>query len=123
MKNYSRQREAILEVLRATDTHPTAIAVYEKVREKMPNISLGTVYRNLAALKESGDILGISVGDGSERFDGDITPHIHLHCRHCGAIADLRLRDDPAAQFAAKQGFVPETSVYIVYGVCRDCAQ
>ena len=123
MKNYSRQREAILEVLRATDTHPTATAVYDKVKEKLPNISLGTVYRNLAALKENGDILGISVGDGFEHFDGDVAPHIHMHCRCCGGIADLRLSDDPAANFASKQGFTPETSVYIVYGVCGNCAQ
>ena len=54
MKNYSRQREAILEVLRSTDTHPTASWIYERVREKIPNISLGTVYRNLTVLSENG---------------------------------------------------------------------
>ena len=123
MKNYSRQREAILEVLRATDTHPTATAVYEKVREILPNISLGTVYRNLAALKENGDILGISVGDGYEHFDGDAAPHIHLHCRKCGGIQDLEMQGDPAAEWAKQMGFVPETSVYIVYGACGSCNQ
>lgn len=123
MKNYSKQREAILEVLRSTDTHPTAAAVYEKVREKLPNISLGTVYRNLAALKENGDILGISVGDGFEHYDGDAAPHIHLHCRRCGSIEDLEMTDDPAADCAKKYGFSPETSVYIVYGICNDCNQ
>lgn len=123
MKNYSKQRAAILEVLRATDTHPTANAVYERVKEKLPNISLGTVYRNLAALKENGDILGLSVGDGFEHFDGCAAPHIHLHCRCCGSIKDLRLDGDPAADWAIKHGFVPETSVYMVYGVCSSCNQ
>ena len=123
MKNYSRQREAILEVLRATDTHPTAAAVYEKVREILPNISLGTVYRNLAALKENGDILGLSIGDGYEHYDGDSAPHIHLHCRKCGGIQDLEMSGDPAGDWAKKQGFVPETSVYIVYGSCNTCNQ
>ena len=57
MKNYSRQRETILQVLHSTDTHPTASAVYNEVRKVIPNISLGTVYRNLAALSEEGVIL------------------------------------------------------------------
>ena len=69
MKNYSRQREAIMNVLRSTNTHPTAAWIYEQVRQQIPNISLGTVYRNLAALSESGDILSINVGDGQEHYD------------------------------------------------------
>lgn len=121
MKNYSRQREAILEVLRSTDTHPTAAAVYERVRQKLPNISLGTVYRNLADLKKNGDILGISVGDGYEHFDGDVAPHIHLHCRCCGDIADLELQSDPAAEYSRQHGFTPENGVYVLYGVCSAC--
>ncbi len=123
MKNYSKQREAILEVLRATDTHPTATAVYEKVREKLPNISLGTVYRNLAALRENGDIIGISVGDGFEHFDGDAAPHVHLNCRKCGKIEDISMQGDPAGELAGTRGFVPDTSVYIVYGLCDNCNQ
>lgn len=74
MKNYSRQREAILQVLRSTDTHPSASAVYNEVRKLIPNISLGTVYRNLAALAEDGSVLSLSVGDGYEHFDGTL-PH------------------------------------------------
>ena len=62
MKNYSRQREAILQVLRSTDTHPSASAVYNEVRKLIPNISLGTVYRNLAALAEDGSVLSLSTG-------------------------------------------------------------
>ena len=121
MKNYSRQREAILNVLRSTNSHPTAAWIYEQVREKIPNISLGTVYRNLAALSESGDILSISVGDGQEHYDGDNSAHIHLHCKTCGSIADLNLAHDPLAAMAAEQGFQPETSVYLVYGACENC--
>ena len=121
MKNYSKQREAIITVLRDMKTHPTANAVYEKVREIIPNISLGTVYRNLAALRESGDILAISIGDGFDHFDGDKKPHIHLHCRECKEIIDLYMTEDPAGDFASSQGFVPDTSVYIVSGICKDC--
>ena len=121
MKNYSRQREAILNVLRATDTHPTAAWIYGRVREQIPNISLGTVYRNLAALSQSGDILSINVGDGQEHYDGDIKSHLHLHCRTCGNIADLSLNEDPLSVMAANEGFKPDTSVYLVYGTCKKC--
>ena len=80
MKNYSRQREVILNVIRSTNTHPTASWIYNKSREQLPNISLGTVYRNLSGLVQSGDILSINVGDGQEHYDGDISAHLHLHC-------------------------------------------
>ena len=121
MKNYSRQREAILEVLRSTDTHPTANWIYNKVREVIPNISLGTVYRNLSALSQSGDILSLNVGDGFEHFDGDTKPHLHLHCRACDSIADAWLNEDPLSETVAKYNFTPELSVYVVSGICEKC--
>ncbi len=121
MKNYSRQREAILIALRSTDTHPTAGWIYSKVREQLPNISLGTVYRNLSALSEAGEILSINVGDGYEHYDGDITPHIHLHCRCCNNIIDAYLENDPFLEAAKKSGFTPDTGAYVVYGICEKC--
>lgn len=121
MKKYSRQREAILNVLHSTDTHPTANQVYNRVREAIPNISLGTVYRNLAALSAAGEILSVSVGDGYERFDGNNSPHLHLHCKLCGKITDLPLKIDFLAQTAQEYGFMPCSSVYIVNGVCGEC--
>lgn len=121
MKNYSRQREAILNVLRSTKSHPTAAWIYEHVREQIPNISLGTVYRNLAALSESGEILSINVGDGQEHYDGDNSAHLHLQCKACGNISDIYLDSDPLSVMATNQGFLPETSVYLVYGTCKNC--
>ena len=123
MKNYSKQREAILNVLRSTNTHPTANWIYTQVREELPKISLGTVYRNLSALAEAGDILAIDVGDGFEHYDGDVSPHLHLSCRKCGGIEDLVLNEDVLSQKAKEKGFIPETSVYVVYGVCKNCNQ
>ena len=114
MKNYSRQRETILQVLHSTDTHPTASAV-------IPNISFGTVYRNLAALSEEGVILSLSVGDGYEHFDGNSAPHAHLHCKRCGKIYDAPLKQDILSETAKENGFSSETTVYIVYGVCSKC--
>ena len=121
MKNFSRQREAILNVLHSTDSHPTAAWVYDEVRKVIPNISLGTVYRNLAALSNAGEIVSISVGDGYEHFDGDNSPHLHLHCRCCGKITDAMLESDSIADTAVKNGFTPENSVCVVYGVCKSC--
>ena len=88
MANYSKQREAILNELQNRCDHPTATQVYEGVKKVIPNISLGTVYRNLASLVESGEILSVAVGDGKEHFDGDKSFHLHLHCKCCGAIID-----------------------------------
>ena len=121
MKNYSRQRETILQVLHSTDTHPTASAVYNEVRKVIPNISLGTVYRNLAALSEEGVILSLSVGDGYEHFDVNRAPDAHLHCKRCGKIYDAPLKQDILSGTAKENGFSSETTVYIVYGVCSKC--
>ncbi len=123
MKNYSKQREAILEVLRSTDTHPTANWIYEKVRERIPNISLGTVYRNLSALTADGVILQLQVGEDSQHFDGDISPHIHLYCKECKKIFDLRIKNDYIHNHALECGFSPDTTIYVAHGICNQCKQ
>lgn len=121
MKKYSKQRETILDVLRSTNTHPTAGWIYNKVREKLPNISLGTVYRNLSALTENGDILLINIGDGFDHFDGTTKPHLHLHCKECNSITDAFFTFDPIEPLAKQHGFKPKNSVYVVYGICEKC--
>ena len=78
MIKYSRQREAILKDLQSRRDHPTADMVYESVRKEYPNISLGTVYRNLAFLTESGQVLKITTPAGADHFDGFISPHNHF---------------------------------------------
>lgn len=121
MKNFSRQREAILTALRSTTCHPTASWVYNEVRKHIPNISLGTVYRNLSALEKAGEILCISVNDGVEHYDGDISPHVHLHCRCCGKIDDAMLSRDISKEVATTKGFIADSSIYVVYGTCSEC--
>ncbi len=121
MANYSRQREAILNELRSRCDHPTAAQIYEGVRKTIPNISLGTVYRNLASLVESGEILSVTVGDGYEHYDGDKSFHVHLHCKACGAIIDSRVSKSKIEGLADLDGFTPETSVCVVYGLCKNC--
>ena len=123
MKNYSRQREAVLQALRSTDAHPTAQWVYEQVRTQFPRISLGTVYRNLALLRAEGAVSSLTVGDGFEHFDVNCSPHVHLHCKKCGRIADAPLNADSPREAALQAGFAPESEVYVLCGICRECRE
>lgn len=123
MKHYSRQREVILKVLRQSKSHPTAKQVFEEVRQEIPNISLGTVYRNLAELSAESTVLNLKVGDGVDRYDGDTLPHIHLYCNRCGRIIDLPLTENPALKLAAESGFTPESLSCVIGGICADCTK
>ena len=88
----SRQREAILEVVQSTKCHPTADWVYSEVRKVIPNISLGTVYRNLSMLSENGTIQKLHIGTSSEHFDGNPDVHYHVYCTQCGRIDDIEAK-------------------------------
>ena len=85
---YSRQRESIKRFLLSRYDHPTADTVYLHVKEEFPNISLGTVYRNLALLTDLGEIIKITT-DGADRFDGHVDPHSHFICRKCHSLFDI----------------------------------
>ena len=120
--NYSRQREAILTVLKDTTSHPSAAWIYDRVRIQIPNISLGTIYRNLAALEKEGMIIKVPVGDAREHFDGDTTPHSHFYCKSCEAISDIPF--DPSDMLKAAEenhGFEVHSVTYTFTGVCKDC--
>lgn len=84
-----RKRNAILAYLRQTDEHPSAEMVYNHVKPEFPDLSLGTVYRNLAMFKEQGEIISIGSVNGVERFDGNAAPHVHFVCTGCDTVADL----------------------------------
>ena len=94
---YSRQRESIKANLMSRRDHPTADALYASIREEFPNISLGTVYRNLNLLVETGEILKLTCGNGPDHYDGNATPHYHFVCRECGQIYDIDL-DEMSSQ-------------------------
>ena len=85
----TRQRAVILEELRKTTTHPTADELYGKVRERLPRISLGTVYRNLDFLADSGEIRRLEAAGTTKRFDGNMVEHQHVRCLCCGRIGDI----------------------------------
>ena len=88
---YSRQRESILQYLRTVKCHPTAENVYHAIQAGNPNISLGTVYRNLNLLADMGEALKITTPNGGDRFDGRTDPHYHVTCTCCGNVFDLEL--------------------------------
>jgi Fur family ferric uptake transcriptional regulator len=90
----TRQRQVILEELRKVKTHPSADEVYEMVRKRLPRISLGTVYRNLEILSESGEIKKLEPGSSLKRFDGNPSEHFHIRCIRCDRIADMPMASD-----------------------------
>lgn len=85
----SRQRALILQILRAAKNHPTADWIFEKARRTMPNISLGTVYRNLRLLRDEGKIQELRFGNDVARYDGDLRDHYHVRCVECGKVEDI----------------------------------
>jgi len=88
-KRYSKKREAILALLRETRSHPDAEWIYQRAKLQYPDLSLGTVYRNLSELSEDGTIISVAVVDGRERYDANIAPHPHFICGRCAAVIDL----------------------------------
>lgn len=122
---YSRQRESIKEFLRTRTDHPTADTVYENIRKQYPNISLGTVYRNLSLLSEIGEILKISTGTGPDRFDGNTCPHYHFICRSCGSVLDLSMESIDHINTLASQNFSGKIEGHYTYfyGTCCQCKE
>lgn len=120
---YSRQRESIKQFLATRNDHPTADTIYTILRETFPNISLGTVYRNLALLSDIGEIVKITTGDGADRFDGKTTPHHHFVCRECHRVMDLEMESIDSIMDVAGKNFAGQIDSYITnfYGVCDEC--
>jgi Fur family ferric uptake transcriptional regulator len=85
------QRQIILEELSKVKSHPTANEVYDMVRKRLPRIGLGTVYRNLELMAQSGIILKLEVGGTQKRFDATTDLHYHIRCLACGSVDDIEL--------------------------------
>ena len=122
-RKYSRQRELIKEFLMTRKDNPTADIIYQSVRKENPNISLGTVYRNLTLLCGDGEINRLNVGDGTDHFDADISPHYHFVCRKCGSVIDLNMESIEAITSTAAANFdgrIEGHRTYF-YGTCQHC--
>lgn len=116
-------RRLILEIVRATDVHPTALWVYQRARRRAPRVSLGTVYRNLRVLANEGLLKEMAAGRGLGRFDGNLSDHCHIVCVSCGRISDLAefLDRSLESRVAARTGFTVSHHRVEFYGRCPDC--
>ena len=119
-----RKRDAILNCVRSTDAHPSADWVFEHVKEQVPDISLATVYRNLALFKDQGLITSLGTVKGVERFDGNTDPHVHFICTQCGAVMDLPQISVPeelnSAVVQSSGGRVDNCQLSFT-GICGEC--
>ncbi len=121
----SRQRDAILTYLNTRTDHPTADMVFTALQKTMPNISLGTVYRNLSQLADQGTILRISCNGTADHFDAMTQPHLHFFCNCCGCVQDLSgsLPFEPSSMvFPEFKGQISGFSI-MYYGTCEACLQ
>ena len=120
----SKKRDAILRVMRYTKCHPSADWIYQQLREEYPNLSLGTVYRNLNQLSAQQIIRRVGVINGQERFDADTRPHAHFVCNRCGTVLDLP-DFPPSRQYiqslSTQYGFTVEGHESNLRGLCQDC--
>lgn len=121
----SRQRDAIIAFLKTRKDHPTADTIYKEIRNVIPNISLGTIYRNLSLLADRGEILKLSCDGKMDRFDADVHPHYHFICKHCGCVQDITI--PYAADFDTMANEAFEGSVLshklLFEGYCMDCME
>lgn len=121
--NFSRQREIIYNQVMNYPTHPTVEEVYNALKQDNPNLSLGTVYRNLNQLSEAGMLMKIPIADGSDRFDGRTDRHYHMICEKCSRVFDIELDClDGIPQTVMQQCGHRITRVMLnLKGVCADC--
>lgn len=125
-ENFSRKRTAILNALRETDCHPTAEWVYDRLRPKYPNLSLGTVYRNLKMFCADGRAVSIGVIGGQEHFDGCVAPHAHFICSKCGAVLDIPKEffgPEELRMLSQSTGQEVQSASVVFRGICSRCQE
>lgn len=120
--NKSKQREVVYAVLRSTVSHPTAEWVYDRAKEILPDISKGTVYRNLKELIDSGKIIQVQGVFQKDRYDAEISTHAHLVCRECGSVIDFTPTDMLSLiKIGQIDGACVEGFSLIYHGLCALC--
>lgn len=123
-ENFSRKREAIYNAVCSTQVHPTAEWVYEALKPAYPDLSLGTVYRNLKKFCESGKIRSVGVINGQEHFDGDTSQHSHFVCESCGCVLDIfesLVNRETLAEIEEKYAFSINRKAVFFNGICPAC--
>ena len=124
IERMTRQRRIILEEMRTPGRHLTADDVYGRVRKQIPNISLGTVYRNLEVLVQAGRIRKLTLGGGQKQYDGGVHKHYHIRCSKCGLVTDVSAKAFPDLDKAATggvDGFEITGHELEFIGICEKC--
>ena len=119
-----RKRNAILTYLQQTKEHPSAEMVFQHLKPEIPDLSLGTVYRNLSIFKDKGQIMSLGSVGGVERFDGNITPHVHFICTDCSSVADLpaiAVPEELNREVKCQTGGQVAQCQLTFYGQCQNC--
>ena len=118
----SRKRDAILECLRSTNTHPSAEWIYEQLKPQHPDLSLGTVYRNLALFRQEGIVVRVTSYNGVDRLDACTHPHAHFLCERFGSLIDVDVPyEDLSAPLEARYGLNIRRCDLVFRGLCSDC--
>lgn len=123
---YSRKREAIFEAIRSTDQHPNAEWIYAQLKPVFPDLSLGTVYRNIALFRQQGKIFSVATVNGQERYDAALHQHPHFICNICGSVQDIActvLQEKPIEELEALLDVKIDALKINLYGRCRPCMQ
>jgi Fur family peroxide stress response transcriptional regulator len=120
----SKQRDRILELLRRTGSHPTASWLYDRMKEEFPDLSMGTVYRNLNILIEQGLVHKIDFGSTFDRYDANINPHYHFICEQCGSIIDLNIPmyEEINKKVEESTNFKAQRHRIEFFGLCDKCS-
>ena len=124
-KKHFRKRDAILSYLRSTDVHPSADMVFAQLKPEIPDLSLGTVYRNLSMFRQQGVIVSVGTVNGIERFDGNTKPHVHFICTGCDAVIDMHRLQVPTELAQTAQSILGgeiENCSLTFTGRCARCA-
>ncbi len=121
----SKQRDRILELLRSVGTHPTASWIYDRLKKEFPDLSLGTVYRNLNILIEQDLIRKIDFGSTFDRYDANTSQHYHFICERCGSITDLKISidDELNKRVDMDTNFKTKRHRIEFYGLCDNCVK
>ena len=123
VRNRSKKRDAILAKLRSTKTHPTAEWIYLELKQDIPELSLGTVYRNLNQFREEGEIISVGTVGGQERFDGDTSSHVHFVCNTCQSVSDVNVpaECEGILKEVKRLGHQVESTSVVIHGQCKAC--
>ncbi len=121
---YDRKGGAVYAALAETKEHPSAETLFARLRAQYPNLSLNTVYRNVARFRREGNAVCVAVVDGQERYDANTAPHPHFICDRCGAVIDIDPASDPPGLNGAAEslsGMQIRSHELVFRGLCRDC--